>query len=205
MQSNSEEKCLFFYYYAFLAPKTKCFFFHCRKGSQKMDSLYTKNRGKLDNVLFFIIWPKQLFEFQSLFIYQSELNPHYLPGRHPLPQSTLTFLPLFPHCSPPYSSLCSPASFLLLTCAKIRGRTWGFIDFWSCEMTSLVSDLPVYIWFTASCLWSQRKGDNKRQEAPIFPRLEEMVSCYFCTAACTGIYTLNLLCPQHTIVWGCVG
>lgn len=66
-----------------------------------MDSLYTKNRGKLDNVLFFIIWLKQLFEFQSLFIYQSELNPHYLPGRHPLPQSTLTFLPLFPHCSPP--------------------------------------------------------------------------------------------------------
>lgn len=25
-------------------------------------------------------------------------------------------------------------------------------------MTSLVSDRPVYIWFTASCLWSQRGG-----------------------------------------------
>lgn len=60
-------------------------------------------------------------------------------------------------------------------------------------MTSLVSDLPVYIWFCVSHLCSQRKGDNRVKEtiAPVFPLSEEDGYLLFCHAACTGIHTLH--------------
>lgn len=75
------------------------------------------------------------------------LSLHLLIYRPP-PPSFPTSLPcilLFFSLSFFSLSLCSPASALLHTCAKIRGGTWGCIDLRSCEMTSLVSDLPVYI------------------------------------------------------------
>ena len=178
-----QKKTVYFLLLHFFSTKNKmCFFSSTVEGGAIRWAAKTLKIEENETMCFFIIWLKQL----------SVSIPSLSPAS-PFFQSFLTAR-LF------YSSLCSPASFLLLTCAKIRGRTWGFIDSWSCEMTSLVSDLPVYIWLAASCLWSQRKGDNKRQKAPIFPRLEETVSRYFGSAACTGIYTLNLLRPQHTIV-----
>lgn len=32
-------------------------------------------------------------------------------------------------------------------CVEISGRVWGSIDFWSCEMTSLILYHRVYVWF----------------------------------------------------------
>lgn len=106
--------------------------------------------------LFFVIWVNQPLNFSFCNLNWSALSLIFS-------QADLHFIHL--HLSSSLSSFCFPASFsgpsLLHTCAEITGRMLGSIDFWSCEMTSLVSDHPVYIWFTASCLWSQREGGNR--------------------------------------------
>lgn len=59
-----------------------------------------------------------------------------------------------------YSSLPVPASVppsVNSTCLlRLEEDCWGSIDFWRCEMTSLVSFYPVYLWFAAN-------NNNKRE------------------------------------------
>lgn len=47
-------------------------------------------------------------------------------------------------------------------CADIRGRVWGYIDFRSCAMTSLVSDRPVYI----GSVGGRNKTGNAGEDVP---------------------------------------
>lgn len=66
---------------------------------------------------------------------------------------------IFPYCHLPPSyhiplllSLCSCRRLWtshpeLAPCVLISGRVWGSIDFWSCEMTSLILYHRVYVWF----------------------------------------------------------
>lgn len=116
------------------------------------------------------------------------------------------YLFLHPHISTSFSPL--PASFSSLSvsraqsrpnlfhaCFKITGRMWGFIDFWSRGMTSLGSDPPVYIWFTARHLWPQRKCGSRGKTTSVW-RL-----CYTVILPCCMYRHLYSMC---TVVEVCV-
>lgn len=64
-------------------------------------------------------------------------------------------------------------------CVEISGRVWGSIDFWSCEMTSLILYHRVYVWFVPG---------RKHQTS---------------YSTCEDIFTLYRLCLENSFVCVC--
>lgn len=71
-------------------------------------------------------------------------------------------------------------------------------------MTSLVSDLPVYIWFTASHLWFQRNRENRESErkgtnVSCILRRRSQIIALCCTYRCLYVISTSWqsIVPHH--------